>query len=272
MARRRAGRPPPRAAGPGLDKLRARRGGGSRGRRPGRPRPPRAYRRRRRDAVRPEGVRSGAGGEVVPSEVVQVASEASGRRGRRQVETGILGGPLECSRVPLESTLPMTSVRTDRELALEAEGIDPSRGEFEHRVPRPAPPRARLRPGGNRAVFVGSPSPAARNVNAARPRRSSEPSERGAGSSIRTPSTNVPFSLPRSSTTARPPSTRTRACRRETEASAKAAAGSESRPSRVEPGGRATRWLPRTRLYRGAGGSASRAGSGRSSRASPTKA
>jgi GT2 family glycosyltransferase len=71
------------------------------------------------------------GARVVHSDVVQVARQDDGRGSRSQVEAGVLGGPLDPSRLLFESTLPMMSVLMDRELALAAGGFDPSLGYFE---------------------------------------------------------------------------------------------------------------------------------------------
>lgn len=71
------------------------------------------------------------GARVVHSDVVQVALEDDGRGSLRRVEAGVLGGPLDPSRLLFESTLPMMSVLMDRELALAAGGFDPSLGYFE---------------------------------------------------------------------------------------------------------------------------------------------
>lgn len=71
------------------------------------------------------------GARVVHSDVVRVATEPDGNGGVRTVELGVIGGPLDRSRLFFESTLPLMSVLMDRELALAAGGFDPALDYFE---------------------------------------------------------------------------------------------------------------------------------------------
>jgi len=71
------------------------------------------------------------GARVVHSLAMQVSYEDDGAGGRRVVERGVLGGPLDPSRLPFESTLPLMTVLVDRELALEAGGFDAGLDYFE---------------------------------------------------------------------------------------------------------------------------------------------
>lgn len=77
------------------------------------------------------GTQRATGARIVHSVAMQVSLEDDDTGGRRIVEKGVLGGPLEPSRLFFESTLPLMTVLIDRDLALGAGGFDPALDYFE---------------------------------------------------------------------------------------------------------------------------------------------
>ena len=77
------------------------------------------------------GTQRATGARVVHSVAMRVAPVPDGAFGTRLEERGALGGPLDPSLLPFESTLPLMTVLMDRELALEAGGFDGSLDYFE---------------------------------------------------------------------------------------------------------------------------------------------
>ena len=77
------------------------------------------------DAIADEGVRAAY------TDVECVAEEKDGTGATRTVAEGILGGPLDPSRLLFENTIPIMAVLVDRSLALEVGGFDPGLTYFE---------------------------------------------------------------------------------------------------------------------------------------------